>query len=268
MPTLYYKDPADGQYKPYMPGGLSQDNGDARYVKKAGDTMTGDLTLEQTEYAIHTMKARYPRFNMDNVAGDTGYAEFGFLRGGLPRWLIRTGNNTETGANAGTDLQFLARADDGASLGAAMTLNRKTSAVTIAGKAQALDANPFARYGASARAIPLSTWTQFTSIAISEQANGTFSGGTNMTVPDPGYYQVNMRILTSVAGRVVGSVASDDETLMSGTANWVFDDKAATAASMLSGSRIVHVNSYLQFWVYVTPASTCTLWADVVRVGR
>ena len=55
MPLLYYKDPADGQYKPYIPAGQDADaimaahevaaDPHTGYVKKSGDTMTGPLLI-------------------------------------------------------------------------------------------------------------------------------------------------------------------------------------------------------------------------------
>lgn len=53
MPLLYYKDPADGQFKPYIPAGQDANaimseheaavDPHTQYVNKSGDTMTGNL---------------------------------------------------------------------------------------------------------------------------------------------------------------------------------------------------------------------------------
>jgi hypothetical protein len=81
-------------------------NADSR-VLKAGDTMTGSLSLTYSN----------PQFWLDTGSGvDYSNRVVGFKTGGLQRWALVAGG-TETGSNAGCDL-FLFRYDDaGAGLG-------------------------------------------------------------------------------------------------------------------------------------------------------
>jgi hypothetical protein len=45
-PTQYYRDPTSGAYVPIIGSGLGIATGDARYVKKTGDTMSGSLVAD------------------------------------------------------------------------------------------------------------------------------------------------------------------------------------------------------------------------------
>jgi len=91
-------------------------------ILKAGDAMTGDLTIKKaTPYLI-----------LDST-GDTGAGISG-LQDAKQRWLMRPGNDgAETGANAGSDFDLHRYADDGSYLGQALNFNRATGLGVVAG---------------------------------------------------------------------------------------------------------------------------------------
>lgn len=57
---------------------------------------------------------------------------FAFTTGGVNRWLVRCNATAEGGANAGSDLMFISRADDGSNIGNALSITRSTMAAAFA----------------------------------------------------------------------------------------------------------------------------------------
>jgi len=51
------------------------------------------------------------------------------------RWILRTDASSESGSNAGTNLEFVRRSDTGGNLGSVLTLNRQNGQVDINGRA-------------------------------------------------------------------------------------------------------------------------------------
>lgn len=255
MPVLWYRDPADGVLKPYVP---PQED----FVKKSGDTMTGNLKIARGAEAGAVFGGGY-----------TGLQVPPLDAGGVGGQAILMGNGASDtlhligGSIAGSEGVVRIRPGGVASGTGTKDVQIDSTGLTVPGTSTYVDKPPFARYTASSRNIPLSVWTQFTAVQIIDQDNGTFSGGSNMTVPAPGYYVVNMRILTSVAGRVIGSTANSGDGNHGNTANYHFDARGAAASDWVSGSRTVWIDSYIQFWAYCTPTSNCTLQADVIRIG-
>lgn len=95
---------------------------DIRYVNVAGDTMTGDLTINKADAQIHLKK----------TAGTGAYITT--YNGSLPRWSLQLGNVTaESGANAGSDFALLRFSDAGALVDAPLVINRSTGLGTVAG---------------------------------------------------------------------------------------------------------------------------------------
>lgn len=105
MPQLKYWDGT--QYVPIL-GGIDQATADDRYVKQAGDTMTGGLVIAKKNQSLR-------------IEGDPDYPELFFKKvGGTAdnkEWIIyAAGNAAETGADASA-LAFAAKTDAGTNMG-------------------------------------------------------------------------------------------------------------------------------------------------------
>jgi hypothetical protein len=93
------------------------------FVLKAGDTMTGDLTINKAT----------PLLVLNDVLGGVA-ADVRFNRNSKRRWLWRLSNDAETGSNAGSSLSLIGYADDGttAITPVAMQINRATGEIYVA----------------------------------------------------------------------------------------------------------------------------------------
>jgi hypothetical protein len=101
------------------------------YVKKTGDTMTGDLTLNYAQ----------PGLNLTKTAGNV--ARIVARTAALLRWAITLGDaGAESGSNAGSDYALQAYDDTGVAIAPpAITVKRALNRVLLAGDpAAALDA--------------------------------------------------------------------------------------------------------------------------------
>jgi len=93
---------------------------DIRYVNVAGDTMTGDLTINKADAQIHLKK----------TAGTGAYITT--YNGSLPRWSLQLGNVTaESGANAGSDFALLRFSDAGALVDAPELIGMPIDAIEV-----------------------------------------------------------------------------------------------------------------------------------------
>jgi hypothetical protein len=101
---------------------------DTARVAKAGDTMSGTLTIDS---------ATVPTFNLKMPATDAGvskWIEFTGWVAGNKRWSVFPGNGEhETGSNAGSNFEIGSYTDAGAALASALILTRSSSNLTIAG---------------------------------------------------------------------------------------------------------------------------------------
>jgi hypothetical protein len=96
---------------------------DSTKVAKAGDTMSGDLTISKV-----TPLLILDRQNTANGNGLQGRV-FGSIR-----WAINLGNNIpESGSNAGSDFGVVRYNDAGAPIGFPFTISRATGLITIEG---------------------------------------------------------------------------------------------------------------------------------------
>jgi len=96
----------------------------AEKVAKAGDTMTGGLTLAPT--------SGNPMLHLSKT-GATSNDIYGSAAG-QTRWLIRPGNSTaESGSNAGTDFNIVSYTDAGAVLDTPLTITRSSGLITVKG---------------------------------------------------------------------------------------------------------------------------------------
>jgi hypothetical protein len=92
------------------------------YVLKAGDTMTGDLTIAKAHPALH----------LNKTAGTDNYI-YGEV-GGLVRWTINPGDSiVESGGNVGSNFALNAFNDAGVFLYPTLTFLRSTGLGTVRG---------------------------------------------------------------------------------------------------------------------------------------
>ena len=96
-------------------------------VAKAGDTMSGDLTIAKNTPAISFNKSAGGQDI--NILGSTA---------GVTRWNIILGNGTaESGSNAGSNFDIYRYSDVGAVIDNPLTINRASGAVTLRGSQDA-----------------------------------------------------------------------------------------------------------------------------------
>jgi Chaperone of endosialidase len=106
------------------PVSTAQAAANALNVLKAGDTMTGNLTVDKA--------APWIILNKTNA---NSAALFG-QQGGLNRWAILPGSNvSETGSNVGSDFSINRYNDAGTFVDNPLTITRSTGKVTIANRA-------------------------------------------------------------------------------------------------------------------------------------
>jgi len=92
---------------------------DALKVAKAGDTMTGDLTLQSAS----------PIFTMNS--GATNQAQVVYRKNGVARWDTFYGADAESSGNAGSNLELWAFNDAGGLIAKAIIIERATCNFTI-----------------------------------------------------------------------------------------------------------------------------------------
>lgn len=91
------------------------------YVAKAGDTMSGPLTVSGTSSI---------RVQIDTATSGVNEAQLRWSTGGLLRWQMRKADN-ETGANAGGNFYWDRFNDAGAYGGTVLSVNRATGIVNV-----------------------------------------------------------------------------------------------------------------------------------------
>lgn len=95
---------------------------DTEKVAKAGDTMVGDLIV--TKVGSHP----YIRLRKE-ISGQE--AALWFENGTLGRWKVVSNSNPETGADAGSNFDIIARHDDGTTNVTALSINRATGLTVV-----------------------------------------------------------------------------------------------------------------------------------------
>jgi Collagen triple helix repeat (20 copies) len=143
-------------------GGMSQATADTLYVKKVGDSMSGPLTL--ADPAGGTL-------NVDSAQPDK-LAQIIMKRGNVNRWILRQEGTVESGANAGSNFQLIARNDDGTQVSGAVPLavSRSTKLATVAG-------DPTAALGIATKQYSDATWPAEVKFGLGEM---------NFTAPNDG----------------------------------------------------------------------------------
>jgi hypothetical protein len=164
--------PQDALTKAYADSGITGK------VAKAGDSMSGDLTIQKDN----------PTLQLDSTAGSSGV----FIRGSSAtkqRWAMRLGNGAvESGANAGSDFDLLNIADDGTTLiGTALSFSRATGLGTVKGLA-VTDATPSttpatgALTVAGGMGVAGTLWGHTLDATTAINSQGTMSVGSNFSV--------------------------------------------------------------------------------------
>ena len=110
------------------------DAADALKVAKAGDTMTGDLTITRPTSAF---------INLDKQVNSGQRAAVVGSMNGLNRWRISLGTGTaESGSNVGSDLTITSYNDAGAPTSDCLAINRATFLTTLSGDLTVTKASP------------------------------------------------------------------------------------------------------------------------------
>lgn len=117
----------------------NQDEQDARYLLKGGDTMTGQLVVSQSGNSSIVINS--------TTSNDS---QLQFQNQGKLRWLIQKDAVVETGSNVGSDLNLFGYNDDGTFGGSVLKVRRSTRQVEFTGNplsniAQSTAANALTR---------------------------------------------------------------------------------------------------------------------------
>jgi len=112
-------------------GGINPGGNSITFYGSDTATTTAYQTATMRKYAMAYPTAGDSRFDLYTTAGN--YNAFAGYVNGAPRWLIMVGNGAgESGSNAGSDFQIVRYSDGGTGLGAALTIDRSSGAVSIA----------------------------------------------------------------------------------------------------------------------------------------
>ena len=106
----------------------------AKGVKLAGDTMTGQLTINAPAGNVFTVAGATAgvMINLQKAGSGNACQLFGYA-GANPRWLIQLGDTSaESGSNAGSNFDIYRYTDAGVSIDAPLTINRATGLTTLA----------------------------------------------------------------------------------------------------------------------------------------
>ncbi|WP_139737515.1 hypothetical protein [Aeromonas caviae] len=117
----------------------NQDEQDARYLLKSGDTMTGQLVVSQSGNSSIVINS--------TTSNDS---QLQFQNQGKLRWLIQKDAVAESGSNVGSDLNIFGYNDDGTFGGSVLKIRRSTRQVEFTGNplsniAQSTAANALTR---------------------------------------------------------------------------------------------------------------------------
>jgi hypothetical protein len=118
--TMYVRSKADGVWGPWAQATATVN---AAKVDRAGDTMTGDLTLS---YANPTV--------VFNALAAGQYRTILSATASIARWQVILGDESpESGGNAGSNFRIGSYTDAGATLGVPLAIERRTGVVTTGG---------------------------------------------------------------------------------------------------------------------------------------
>jgi hypothetical protein len=101
----------------------------------------------------------------------------------VDRWILRTDATAESGSNAGSDFQILARADAGSALSTPLTITRATGAVLVtSGAATTI---PLTVKGAASQSGDLQRWANSSNTVLANiDANGVIASSAGQSSPN------------------------------------------------------------------------------------
>ena len=117
--------------------GATTDNAIARYDGTTGALQDSGVTIDDSNRVV--IPGTHPGLKVGDgttsgtvqVNGASGsFSSLQLLKGGLARWTLRRSSGSETGSNAGSDLQLL-RYSDAESTLSTLTINRATGKITL-----------------------------------------------------------------------------------------------------------------------------------------
>jgi len=189
----------------------TQDTAIAGKVSKAGDTMTGDLTIANpAATSLLTLNKPVGAFNA-RIMGQTA---------GSPRWHMQLGaSDAESTGNAGSSFTLNRYSDAGAFLGTALSVARATGLMTLAGDPQlplhaatrqyvdstaGSNKSAFVAYASAAQTIPNEVYTKvlFGGATLNQGTN--FSTALSRWTPPAGTTRVDASVYFS-AGLLMGT---------------------------------------------------------------
>jgi hypothetical protein len=194
-------------------------------VAKAGDTMTGNLTLHYATPALILNKTASGQSN--EISGQLN---------GNNRWVAEFGNaGAETGSNVGSDFDLLRYSDSGALIDTPLSISRATGNATFS---QNIDAIANIAVGANGTVGTYyfgnsgTKYLEFdgaTFQLVGGPLNVSVADGVHITAPNGG----NARVLSTVTGTREWSFGT------ASTGNFIINDESAPAARVfidLSGN--------------------------------
>ena len=221
------------------------------FVKKTGDTMTGDLIINKDNPNIYLNKTGNPGGNINGQ------------RNGVMRWGMNFADSTpETGADIGSDFRLTRFTDDGLITNTALLISRATGQVTIGGVPLTLPAAPL-------DAMAYNGMQVNGSFDVSQQ-NGTTGTGTIGGCPADGW-------LLGGSGSAVVTIkqaASGPIMLGNGFSNFinvginVASPVLASTESIAMSQRIEGVRISRLGWGFANAKPiTISFWVMHVRTG-
>lgn len=278
MSQMYYKD-SNGVLVPMgtpgpqgpqgEPGAPDFPTADARYVKKAGDTMSGQLVIYANNLQVEEDSGPasfwiithegHPYINVASKNSDDHYETHRFGPTDVTAFAIRTAPNF-IAFMGGNDSGDIWAADAVSPLHmtrqGVLTMGRKTvpndGEMAVPHKGY-VDNQPWITWRTGGIQGG-DTWNQLSGTKL--QGSGiTLDGSGNMLVDRPGRYLLTVQLDLDSNGRGVVSYGSDaDGGNWSASTNWLFDTGSPPLATNLlqSGSRIVNINSTLQVYAFLS----------------
>ena len=228
----------------------------AALVAKAGDTMTGDLTIDKANATLTLTSVTgggSAVMRMAKSSSGSTVNAFNFYRGTIGastiRWQIIPGSSaSESGSNAGTNFEINRFSDNGTALGTVMSIARNTGLVS---------------FGSSVSSS--GSMTAGTGITASS-GNISATGGGSLVSTDGSTYTttINSSGLTNTGQNVSGSTNFRN----------IIDINPAGFNLILSGQHVPGVSAAWQFQLIGAASFTflndgkgyCTQWVDTSDV--
>jgi hypothetical protein len=229
-------------------------------VAKAGDTMTGNLTIATAAGNAYVTLNHTPG-NEANIVGQ---------RNGSTRWQLNLGNTVaESGSNAGSDFYIGRYSDAGAWINNPLVINRATGNVTMAGNVTASGNVTAVDLWCSARdaAAPFAVYV------TSGMARLYYNNGDRIQIDTSGVVTITGQLMLSAAPTANLHAATKlyvdtADNLKAPLASPVFtgDPQAPTPATADNDTSIA-TTAYVKAQGYQTGNQTITLSGDITGSG-